>query len=102
MIGFTINNPESNPYGYIIRWTGMGSVKLVSQLLQHNIRVRYTTKPFISGGQNFDRGSMIILKTGNHGRADSREGWRRRRMEAASGRTDRGEAFWSEQDNHLP
>ena len=31
----------ANPYGYVIPWGGMQSVKLVSQLLQKGIKLRY-------------------------------------------------------------
>lgn len=60
-----ISNPVIDPYGYIIRWTGMSSVKLVASLLEAGIKLRYTEKPFESGGQSFDRGSIIVLKTSN-------------------------------------
>lgn len=65
-----ISNPVSDPYGYVIRWTGTPSVKLLSQLLQSGIKLRYSEKPFETGGQSFDRGSIIILKTSNNYRAD--------------------------------
>jgi len=52
-------------YGYVIRWNGMQSVKLVSQLLQKGIRLRFSEDVFESGGQSFDRGSVIVVKTGN-------------------------------------
>lgn len=60
-----VNNPAADPYGYIIRWTGMPAVKLVSQLMQQGIKLRYAEKPFETGGQSFDPGSVIILKTSN-------------------------------------
>ena len=49
----------------MIRWDGLKAVKLVGQLLQKGIRLRYSEEPFASGGQNFDRGSVIILRTSN-------------------------------------
>jgi hypothetical protein len=52
-------------YGYVIPWAGINSVKLVSQLLQRGIKIRVSSEPFESGGKNFDRGSVIILKTSN-------------------------------------
>lgn len=59
------NNPEADPYGYVIRWNGVQSVRLVSELLQKDIKLRFNEEPFDVGGQNFDRGSIIILKTSN-------------------------------------
>ncbi|HZH94859.1 MAG TPA: M14 family metallopeptidase, partial [Flavisolibacter sp.] len=52
-------------YGYVIPWAGINSVKLVSQLLQRGIKIRVSAEPFESGGKNFDRGSVIILRTSN-------------------------------------
>ena len=43
----------------------MQSVKLVSQLLQKGIKLRYNEQPFETGGQQFERGAIIVLKTSN-------------------------------------
>ena len=64
------NNPVADPYGYVIRWNGVQTVRLVSQLLQKDIRLRFNEEPFNVGGQTFDRGSIIILKTSNQGISD--------------------------------
>ncbi len=62
---------NSNPIGYIIPWNGFNSAKLLSQLLQKGIKVRYTSLPFQIGGQTFERGSLMVLKTSNASFADS-------------------------------
>jgi hypothetical protein len=59
------NNPATDPYGYVIRWNGLQSVRTVSQLLQQGIKLRYNEQPFETGGQRFERGAIIILKTSN-------------------------------------
>ncbi|HYH14418.1 MAG TPA: M14 metallopeptidase family protein, partial [Flavisolibacter sp.] len=46
----TVNNPSANPYGYVIPWTGLQSVKLVGQLLQRGVKLRYSEQPFKIGG----------------------------------------------------
>ena len=61
----TISNNATDGYGYIIRWNGVQAVKLVSQLLQKGIRLRFSEEPFESGGQSFERGAVIVLKTSN-------------------------------------
>lgn len=63
-------NKSLNPYGYIIRWNGISSVRLVTQLLQQGIRLRFSEVPFVAGGQKFERGSVIILKTSNQYQPD--------------------------------
>jgi Predicted carboxypeptidase len=57
-------NNESN-YGYVIRWSGLQSVRLVAQLLQKGIKLRYNEQPFEINGQVFERGAVIVLKTSN-------------------------------------
>lgn len=55
----------ANSYGYIIRWNGMQSAKLVSQLLQKGIKLRFSRQPFQSGNEFFDRGAILLLRTSN-------------------------------------
>jgi hypothetical protein len=59
------SNLPAAPYAYVIPWTGVQSVKLVSALLQRGIKLRFATTPFESGGQQFERGSVMVLLTGN-------------------------------------
>jgi hypothetical protein len=66
----TINQVNNNllqesGYGYVIRWSGMQTVKLVSQLLQKGIKLRYNERPFEINGQAFNRGAILILKASN-------------------------------------
>jgi hypothetical protein len=61
----TVNNPVADNYGYVIRWNGMQTVRLVTHLLQKGVKLRYNERPFETGGQSFDRGAILILKTSN-------------------------------------
>ncbi|HZI00013.1 MAG TPA: zinc carboxypeptidase, partial [Flavisolibacter sp.] len=56
---------SENAYGYVIPWKGLKSVQLVSRLLQKGIKLRMNEQPFEMGGRQFDRGSVIVLKTSN-------------------------------------
>ncbi len=58
-------NKTGPAYGYVISWQGMQSAKVLVQLMQKEIRVRYSESPFDIGDQHFERGSLIILQTGN-------------------------------------
>ena len=60
-----VKNAATDAYGYIIRWGGVQSVKLVSQLLQRGIKLRYSQQPFQSGAESFGRGAILLLKTSN-------------------------------------
>ncbi|MCW3116644.1 MAG: zinc carboxypeptidase, partial [Chitinophagaceae bacterium] len=61
----------SDVYGYVIRWQGVQSVKAVGGLLQKGIRLRFAQQPFEVNGQQFDRGSVLVLKTSNEAFAAS-------------------------------
>lgn len=54
-----------DPYAYVIAWNGVPAVKLTGALLQKGIRLRFATIPFETGGRQFNRGSVIVLKTSN-------------------------------------
>lgn len=58
-------NSTADTYGYVIRWQGVSSVNTVAQLLKKGIKLRFSEAPFESGGQSFDRGSIILIKKGN-------------------------------------
>jgi len=59
-----IKNVESN-YGLLIPYTSLNAAKLLSYLLQHNVKVRYSEKPFIYKEKNYNRGTLIVLKGNN-------------------------------------
>ena len=59
------NDNLQDAYAYVVRWNGTQSVKLVSQLLQKGIKLRYNERPFEINGQSFGRGAVLILKTSN-------------------------------------
>lgn len=67
---FTPNAVTNSPYGYVVPWTGMRSVKLITQLLQKGIKLRMSDEPFELNGRQFDRGAVVILKTSNQYRPD--------------------------------
>jgi hypothetical protein len=62
-----VDRRGDSAYAYAVRWTGMGSVKFLSQLLQKGVKIRFAEKPFQSGGVSFDRGTLLIAQTGNAG-----------------------------------
>ncbi|HWI92629.1 MAG TPA: M14 family metallopeptidase [Flavisolibacter sp.] len=59
------NESLKDAYAYVIRWSGMQSVKLAAQLLQKGIKLRYNERSFEVNGQSFDRGAILVLKTSN-------------------------------------
>lgn len=64
-------NTASDVYGYVIRWQGVRSAKAIGELLQKGVRLRFAKQPFEVNGQQFDRGSVLVLKTSNEAFANS-------------------------------
>ncbi|HVU54822.1 MAG TPA: M14 family metallopeptidase [Puia sp.] len=58
------------PYAYAIRWTGMNNVRFLSRLLAKGVKVRFAEQAFQSGGQNFEKGALLITATGNSALGD--------------------------------
>ncbi|GEQ86706.1 peptidase M14 [Patiriisocius marinistellae] len=63
-------NTNNNAAGYIATWNSMKDAAFLSDLLQHNINVRFTEKKIRFGGNDFDRGSLIITKSDNRNNAN--------------------------------
>ncbi len=43
----------------------MNNVRFLAQLLQKGVKVRYAEQAFQSGGQDFEKGTLLITATGN-------------------------------------
>jgi len=63
----TSPSPEASAggYAYAVRWTGMNNVRFLTQLLGKGVKVRYAEQSFQSGGQDFEKGTLLIMSTGN-------------------------------------
>lgn len=65
----TLHNDDTKPftstYGYLIPYTSLNSTKALAYLLKNGVKMRYAEKPFLYNNKNYDRGTLIILKTGN-------------------------------------
>lgn len=59
-------NTVADTYGYVIRWQGVQTAKAVGELLQQGIILRFSDEPFEVNGQQFERGSILVLKTNNN------------------------------------
>ncbi len=62
---FPQNKVNSNTYAYLTDWNSLDDARFLAALLQANIRVRYTKKPFVIDGENYGRGSLIITASDN-------------------------------------
>jgi hypothetical protein len=65
--GFTAPTYEiaSTQYGYLIPYNSFSTAKVLAQLLNKNIKVRYAEKAFTTAGRTFEKGTLMVLKTSN-------------------------------------
>lgn len=57
--------PVNGSYGLLIPYTSFNSAKVLAELLKHNVKVRFAEKPFKYGTKNYERGTLIVLRTSN-------------------------------------
>jgi hypothetical protein len=110
--GFTAPKVEvaNSAYGYVIPYNSFKSARVLAQLLQKNIKVRYAEKAFVVNGKKMEAGSLIILKTSNadNWASATKEVCEQLQLEAISvnsGWVEAGADFGSPNDkiiNHAP
>jgi len=61
------DSSTTTPYGFLVPYTSLNSARMLAWLLKNDVKVRYAEKPFTCNNKNYDRGTLIILKTGNNG-----------------------------------
>lgn len=61
----TTVTPVNASYGLLIPYTSFNSAKVLAELLKQNVKVRFAEKPFKYGTKNYERGTLIVLKTSN-------------------------------------
>ena len=58
-----ISSPK--PYAYVADFYGFDELKFMAALYNKNIKLRYSLKPFVLNGNNFNRGSLIVARGDN-------------------------------------
>lgn len=58
-------NEAKSAYGVLIPYQSFNAAKALAYMLKNGIKVRFAEKPFTYNGRNFDRGTLIVLKTSN-------------------------------------
>ena len=59
-----LSNPPAS-YGYALRWKGMKAARFSGHLLQEGVLLRYAEEGFSVNGQQFDPGTILIIRTSN-------------------------------------
>jgi hypothetical protein len=100
----------STNYGYLIPYNSFSTAKVLAQLLSKHIKVRYAEKAFTTAGRNFEKGTLMVLKTSNSANwaADTKAICEAAGVEAvavSTGYSEKGTDFGSPLDkmiNHAP
>lgn len=50
---------------YAVRWNGVNSARFLSELLKKKVKVRFAEQPFTANGDNFEKGTLLVLRTSN-------------------------------------
>jgi hypothetical protein len=61
----TSNKIDTEAIAYAAKWNHIKDAAFLGALLQKNVRVRFTEKPFQSNGKIYDRGTLIITRGDN-------------------------------------
>lgn len=51
---------------FAIKWSGLNSVRFLSELLKQKVKVRYAEQPFVASGEQFEKGTLIVTRTSNN------------------------------------
>ncbi|MFT4611172.1 MAG: hypothetical protein ACJA1H_002231 [Glaciecola sp.] len=65
-----IPTPNTKATGYASNWNSLYDAQYLAALLKQNIKVRFTEQPFVSQGNTYDRGALIIVRGDNKDVAD--------------------------------
>jgi len=57
--------PGTKPYAYTANFWGFDELKFMAALYNKDIKLRYSLKPFVLNGTNFNRGSLIVARGDN-------------------------------------
>ncbi len=59
------NAVSGTPYAYLARWKDLPDISLLSDLLKHDIKVRFASEEFTMNEQTYDSGTLIITRADN-------------------------------------
>ncbi len=60
-----VNQVFSGAAGYLVHWNSMSDASFLADLLQHDIKVRFSEKDLRFNGKDFAKGTLVITKSDN-------------------------------------
>ena len=65
MVGTIYNQIDKKAYAYISKWNSLEDATFLSDILQANLRVRFSEEDFSVEGNSYAKGTLIILRSDN-------------------------------------
>lgn len=60
----------TKPYAYIFKYQSLEDAKFLAAMLKTGFKVRSAEKPFAVGGNNYDRGTLIVTRRNNESKSN--------------------------------
>tara|TARA_R110000787_G_scaffold271939_5_gene379230 strand:+ start:7521 stop:10010 length:2490 start_codon:yes stop_codon:yes gene_type:complete len=70
LVGMVFNRPDKNAYAYLSKWNSLEDATFLAELLDNNLRVRFSEKDFEIEGSAYKKGTLIILRGDNKNNQD--------------------------------
>ena len=61
---------NTTAYGYIVAYSGFNETKLISALLDANVKLRFAEAAFVNDEAQYKEGSLLVLRKGNEDKMD--------------------------------
>ena len=61
---------NGNAYGFVVPFNSFNETKLISALLDANVKLRFTESAFANDNASYNEGSLLILRKGNEDKID--------------------------------
>ena len=65
-----VNQVYAGAAGYLVKWNSMSDAKFLAELLQNDIKVRFSEKDLSFEGKTFKKGTLVITKSDNKTKED--------------------------------
>ena len=64
------NSATGQPYAFLARWQDLGDLRMLSDLLKNEVKVRFARKAFKIEDSQYDRGTLVITRADNKDKGD--------------------------------
>ncbi len=65
----------ASPYAWCVHRHSLAEAKFLAEMLDHDVKLRYSMKPFSLADQQFEAGSLVITRADNHAIAATLDEW---------------------------